>query len=491
MLAWFKLTIYVNMSKNNTNEKILTPYIVIKDKNLAIIDCNQHFLADHRLKKSTIMGKTLAQAIEDPYGYLDQAYDRDILSGKSYFAIHLCKDPSGKCRFFHKRSQVYYNDQGILIGIKTILYCAQMTKLNDLIKDINYINQDYTCHYAHIGQEGLFANLTCEQSRVFFYLIRGLSIEVIATKLKKSSKSVTELRNLVLFKTKTKSISELFVFAGTHNLLCNVPHSLLEPMITAKKIPLESENPRLIQTTPMMVKLISKPVLTDGIDFFAYIKSPRKGRAVCLSTLAKSESFLKKYGIVDNYSALKKHCNKSVAHGTHNAIFTFLRAFDQTQTNWFFEEHWPKSALILGMVQKDYIELFCFGSSNALFDLKKYQALTTTLTSFCWYFKGQAKALIHEAEEAKIRCKNYHDPSADILINSHWIAAALLLSTREFEVLFKVARNTPSKIIGTELGVSEKTINEYVRRLRVKLKCHTTYELTRTYWEIDDQKNVV
>lgn len=53
----------------------------------------------------------------------------------------------------------------------------------------------------------------------------------------------------------------------------------------------------------------------------------------------------------------------------------------------------------------------------------------------------------------------------------------MILTPREKNVMQRVARGLTSKAIGTDLGLSHKTINVYRQRLHLKLGSHNTAEM--------------
>jgi len=462
----------------------LSPYVVIKDTALKIIHCNAAFLKDYSFNHQAIKGKSMADLIDSPYNHLDISYDLSILQGKSYYTILPYHDNAGKRCFFNKHSVLYHDNLGDIVGLKSIFYPLTINSVQDLLKDIRYLNKAYQCDYINIGQDGLFNHLSKDESEVLFYLIRGTLLSDITKKLTLASKRLTELRDLIYYKTGANNTAELLMYATRNNLLCNVPVSCVQkPLFDQhKSIPSTAQQP-LAQT----IKAIAKPILVDGIDYFAYLKYFPDNTEIIASTHNAQENIFHSHEVYQAYSTLKRierTDSPSFLPASHPHSFNVVNLNPQHKRA---RNTWPKRVWVLIYYLKGAIELFCFGSIQTLFETNYYEKKHHQFVHFCLYFLGQARPhllAINKQKSANHRIQSKEDTMAiqcpDARVKSK--LSPLPLSKRELAVLAKIARAVPSKIIGMHLGVSEKTVNEYVRRLRVKLKCHTTYELTQIYW---------
>lgn len=464
------------ISSNGSNR-----YSVIKDKSLRLRGANQAFLEDYALSEADITGIPLVAVVPHPYEHLDEAYDRDILAGKRYRTVQLFPDQQGKLRYFHKQSLPDYDVDGQCVGIKTMLHPLKIKTLEAICADIAFIGKHYACHYLHIGQD-LFNALSPEESEVFFYLIRGWTISDIAIQLNKATLRVEELKDLVFHKTMTTNRRELFSYAIKEGLLCHVP----ETLVTRGKRQNQQDDSASMSTPALalthQVNKLVKPILDETLDFFAYARGYNDGRRVYLSTHLQSDGLLR---FLDE-SNQDKHQNtvhsESIDDGLQATSQVVL--FENIQHD--SVRPWPKSAFVLSVTHHHYQELFCFGSSQKTLTLRAYARDEKRLQNFCLYFKGQAEKLCLQAEKTTTPATPlWPNPTFfDEHLDPAKLDLVLSLSDRELAVLSRIARAVPSKIIGNQLGVSEKTINEYVRRLRVKFNCHTTYALTQVYWTV-------
>ena len=65
------------------------------------------------------------------------------------------------------------------------------------------------------------------------------------------------------------------------------------------------------------------------------------------------------------------------------------------------------------------------------------------------------------------------DSNLDVCGVQRTLAERLLVSLREAEVLYWIARGRSNKEIGVELGISEFTVKTHLKRLFARLKVHT------------------
>lgn len=144
-----------------------------------------------------------------------------------------------------------------------------------------------------------------------------------------------------------------------------------------------------------------------------------------------------------------------------------------------------------------YIEVFAFGTNNKI---KNFFELVINnikkLEWFCVYFRETGKTLIHDIEKSKVKFydkiefKFFNDDVDKNLFEDEFFKATKLshypirgklgdcqLSAREFECLLWAYKGKTAKQTAKILGLSSRTIEDYLINLKSKLGCESKLEL--------------
>ena len=443
---------------------------VSKDIDRKIINCNQKFLDFLGKTKEEVIGKTTAELRPDEhFAYLYKKNEEMVLAGKMFTSYSPVK-VDGRITFFHGVAEIKADLDGTINGFKLSFYDTGKDSLLSLIPSIEFINGKYECSYANVGKslfEGLFRTT---ESYVFYYLVRGWSIEAVAKKMNISVFRAQEIEDIVYAKMKAKNVDELFYKAARQDMLCNVPQDLLYK----KPNPAVSENDQdkqahYLDYAPEIKKIVHMAFESgQPLVAFTYGHIFADNSAVLLTTHPALAAKAVKDKTAADFQMLDEIFKAQQETSGEEKTFSYIKK--QTGET-------AHSGIMLGHHHGDSIEIFSFGFEDVSEATLEREHLS--LIKFCHTFMGHAKDIIAEAKKRKI----FLDSACETAFISRNIMDLKLLSPRETEVMMLMVRGRKIKPIARILGLSDSSVSEYSRRIKEKLGVSTCDELSEKYWE--------
>jgi DNA-binding NarL/FixJ family response regulator len=143
----------------------------------------------------------------------------------------------------------------------------------------------------------------------------------------------------------------------------------------------------------------------------------------------------------------------------------------------------PRDGIEIVGMRSDPYEDLTFAADVYLMDIKALERLGPEATIYISSVVKRCKVIVM-TPTAGLPVQTYLDAGASGWISKEWEPARCIihrptLSTREDQVLQYIARGYTHDQIARRLGISQHTVNTYVKRIREKLELGNKAELTR------------
>ncbi|MCP4473388.1 MAG: helix-turn-helix transcriptional regulator [Gammaproteobacteria bacterium] len=252
---------------------------------------------------------------------------------------------------------------------------------------------------------------------------------------------------------------------------------------------------------------IAEPLFNHSeINLFYYLRYYDNNELLSLTTYSDWNRAVIESGKITRREKLLQIMNKknNRLNHLHNTFYYSLQE-DNPQADELGKAYGIGSKFALIDKQDEFIECFCFASRTMKNLTQFYFSHWDCLTIFKHYFLDQAKPLIEKAEKTKISLAPYLTPTTGIDEN-HSLAShsdhlhqalqprhyhilyhgkRIIITSREFNCLKYLAQGRTLKETGKLLGISPRTAEDYLNRLKNKLVIHTKSQLIDLYLSTD------
>ncbi len=230
-------------------------------------------------------------------------------------------------------------------------------------------------------------------------------------------------------------------------------------------------------TSSVDIKEIAKPLKQLGIIHFSYMRSYNDGHRLYLGNNA---DFYDIYLTGKHYLSGNTECRPEL-YKEQAALWSTLpnqKIIDNCARSMGIDH-----GIFLFQPQAEYCENFSF-ATNAGNDriINTYLSKMDVLISFKDYFREKATSIINQAEKQKIILP-FND-KLDIsksLINADnrnlFLSNKVSLSKRQLECCHLLMQGKTTKEMASALGLSIRTVEDYLNHIKAKLGCRNKTEL--------------
>ena len=142
----------------------------------------------------------------------------------------------------------------------------------------------------------------------------------------------------------------------------------------------------------------------------------------------------------------------------------------------------------------EYKEFYSFGINHLKKAIYQYYDNKERFINFIFYFKQEAQRLIQDSaqhrvilpwEQAKLdfndRAMNHQNKSNNLFnVSKYYLAGKyrhVYLTRQQFKCVFKLSEGMRIKSIAILLGISPRTVEDHINKVKEKLQCTTTADL--------------
>lgn len=247
------------------------------------------------------------------------------------------------------------------------------------------------------------------------------------------------------------------------------------------------KNP-LFLTAERDIRTICDGFLTPlGISYFNYLRFYNDGSCYFLTTHGKVIEH-----IFENDVPIAAPIEEKYIKKNFNYFLLPIGSYDKYLHDMKINFH---LAHFIDLIDRhdDYIELFCFGSSaNNPEIMNFYLSNIDFLQKFKWYFKEKASDLIKNGETNKIEIPEIMFPPYQGLKHSSYLNDTPLvnqiyphikLTPRQYDCLAQISMGRTAKEAAKIIGLSHRTVENYIAHLKTIFDCNTKSQLIDIYLE--------
>jgi DNA-binding CsgD family transcriptional regulator len=252
---------------------------------------------------------------------------------------------------------------------------------------------------------------------------------------------------------------------------------------------LKSISPMYLSAENNIRAICNKMLNPLGISYFNYLRFYNDGSAYLLTTHGN----LIQYVFENDIPVAAPISEKLIKKNFHYFILPIDKYSDLI--------HYAKTYLNIGnfidLVERheDYIELFCYGSNADHPEIVNYYLNNMNfLENFKLYFKEEAACLLKEAENKKIQLSELmYPPYMGLKKQSmshfenpmrqkfYFQNKNITLTSRQYDCLEQLAFGCTSKEAAKNLGLSYRTVENYLANLKSLFNCHRKSQLINIF----------